>query len=78
MKRSLVRSLYTHTDGEISHTKLWSNIAYAVGTYKFIVSPNLDADIWLAYLGIVGGAAMASKFIQMKYGVSNDKQQGSE
>lgn len=66
----MIKELIQNEKGGISHTKFWSNLAYAVATFKFAITPDLEADIWLAYLGIVGGAAMASKFIQMKYGSS--------
>ena len=64
---SIFSEIISTTEGKVSHTKLWSNIAYLAGTIKFIMIPNPTADIWMAYLGIVGSAAMASKFISMKY-----------
>ena len=66
-----LKDIITNIEGKISQTKIWSNIAYAAGTYKFIILPEPSADVWLAYLGIVGGAALASKLISMKYGGNN-------
>ena len=63
--------LITNNEGVLSHSKIWANIAYAAGTVKFIMLPDPSSDIWMAYLGIVGGAAVASKLIQMKFGTSN-------
>ena len=59
--------------GQLSHSKLWANVAAGAATYKFIVLPDLDADIWIAYLGIVGGYSVAMKWIAAKHG-SPDRQ----
>jgi hypothetical protein len=66
-----LKELVTNNEGVLSHSKIWANIAYAAGTVKFIMLPDPSSDIWMAYLGIVGGAAVASKLIQMKFGTSN-------
>lgn len=45
-------------DGKLSHSKLWPNVANAVATGMFIhagVTHQLTFDIWLVYLGCVGG-----------------------
>ncbi|MBD3842618.1 MAG: hypothetical protein IE909_12180 [Campylobacterales bacterium] len=56
----------------LSHTKIWSNIAYLAGTYKFITT-DVNGDIWLIYLGVVGSAQVASKYLSLKYkGGNND------
>jgi len=67
---SSLKQLVLNEAGIVSHSKLWSNIAYLAGTIKFIMIPEPSSDIWFAYLGIVGSAAVASKLIQMKYGDS--------
>ena len=59
--------LITNIDGSLSHTKIWSNIAYGAGTYKFCMTPNISPDIWLIYLGVVGSAQVASKFLSLKF-----------
>lgn len=66
----MIKQLILNEAGVVSHSKLWSNIAYLAGTIKFVMLPDPSADIWFAYLGIVGSAAVASKLIQMKYGDS--------
>lgn len=59
--------LITEPDGvTISHTKVWSNIAYAAGTWKFIVA-DVNSDVWLIYLGVVGSAQVASKYLSLRY-----------
>lgn len=54
-----------------SHTKLWTHIAYATVTATFLymsVSGNPPGlDLWLVYLGIVGGHGLVSKFLSLKY-----------
>ena len=45
--------------GNVSHSKLWANIACAAGTVKFVMLPDPSAEIWAVYLGIVGGYAVA-------------------
>ena len=64
---SIFSDVISTADGKVCHSKLWCNIAYLAGTIKFIMIPNPTADIWMAYLGIVGSAAVASKYISMKY-----------
>ncbi len=59
--------------GQLSHTKLWTNIAYAAATVAFLrISMFSDApsspDIWLVYLGVVGASGVSSKFLSLKYG----------
>lgn len=62
-----LKDLITEPNGEtLSHTKVWSNIAYAAGTWKFITS-DVNADIWLIFLGVVGSAQVASKYLSLKY-----------
>ena len=57
--------------GLLSHTKLWTHVAYCAATVAFLrlvfsdTPPGLD--IWLTYLGIVGGHNIASKVISMKF-----------
>lgn len=55
----------------ISHTRFWSNVAYFVATITFIklnfTENNYIVELWLIYLGIIGGNASISKLISMKY-----------
>lgn len=62
-----ISDLFTDVDGSLSHTKIWSNIAYACGTYKFAITPDIAPDVWLIYLGVVGSAQVASKFLSLRY-----------
>lgn len=53
-----LRDLIAGNDGKLSHSKLWPNVASAVATGMFIyqgIAHTLTFDIWLAYLGCVGG-----------------------
>jgi hypothetical protein len=53
-----LRDLIAGNDGKLSHSKLWPNVASAVSTGMFIyqgITGRLTFDVWLAYLGCVGG-----------------------
>ena len=63
----MINDIITNMEGKVSHSKLWCNIAYFAATYKFIILPEPSADIWAVYLGVVGGAALLSKYISMKF-----------
>lgn len=68
-----MKELVTNNDGKLSHTKVWSNIAYGTATIVFIYqayNQTLTADIWLIYLGVVGAHSAVSKAITAKYGSS--------
>lgn len=57
--------------GQLSHTKLWANVAYASATVAFLYTVYADkasADVWLIYLGVVGASATVSKLLSLKYG----------
>lgn len=52
--------------GRLSHSKLWANVACASATGLFIyqgVQGTLTPEIWLVYLGVVGGYAAALRLI---------------
>lgn len=56
--------------GRFSHTRLWSNIGCAAATVLFVKtgwSGQLTADVWLIYLGSVGGFAAVSKALSLRY-----------
>ncbi|HFC6827627.1 TPA: hypothetical protein ACTCX0_002237, partial [Neisseria meningitidis] len=52
--------------GNVSHSKLWANVACAAGTFKFVMLPDPSAEIWAVYLGIVGGYAVARSLVSVK------------
>jgi hypothetical protein len=59
--------------GQMSHSKLWANVAYLTGTLAFawtVYKGTATADIWLIYLGVVGASATASKWLSMRYSVN--------
>ena len=56
--------------GNISHTKLWANVAYAVATTVILYQTFHGVVTWellLAYLGTVGASAAAHKLFALKY-----------
>ena len=59
--------------GQLSHTKLWTNIAYCAATVAFMRmawAGTLTSDMWLWYLGVVGAHNAISKLISMRYGAN--------
>ena len=63
--------------GNLSHTKIWTHVAYLSATLAFLCgtlfsNDTLPAEIWLIYLGVVGGHNVLSKLLSMKYGAKND------
>lgn len=61
--------------GELSHTKIWTHIAYLAATIAFVritvlTDVPLPAEIWFIYLGVVGGHNVLNKWISMKYGAT--------
>ncbi|MEX3688877.1 hypothetical protein AB3X91_30720 [Paraburkholderia sp. BR14263] len=53
-----LRDLISGHDGKLSHSKLWPNVASAISTGMFIyqgITGRLTFDVWLVYLGCVGG-----------------------
>lgn len=61
------KDLFQNSSGNLSHTKLWTNIAYLAATVKFIIQ-DAPPDIWLIYLGVVGAHGLLSKAVSIKYG----------
>lgn len=63
--------------GQISHTKLWANVAYASATGVLITADSSSAifpEVFFIYLGVVGASATASKFLSLKYGAAKSEQ----
>ena len=59
-----VGGLFTNpTTGDISHTKLWSNVAARVMTVKFAGMDAPELDLWWAYGAMVGGYALIRRGI---------------
>ena len=49
--------------GEISHTKLWANVAACVMTVKFARMDMPPLDLWWAFGTMVGGYALIRRGI---------------
>lgn len=49
--------------GQISHTKLWANIAAFLMSVKFYQTDNPPDWLWLYYGGLVGGYALIKRGI---------------
>lgn len=62
--------------GQTSNTKIFSIIAYSSVTYAVLnadFSGPTFPELVLVYLGVVGGATTASKFLSLKYGPPQEK-----
>ncbi len=63
---------------QLSHTKLWNNIANAVATYVVLDlnrEGRLTIEWMLLYLALVGAVAVASKWTSLRFGsAAADKQ----
>lgn len=62
--------------GTTSHTKLWSNIAFAAATIIVIGlawKGNLSTEMFGIYLAVVGVSTTASKYLSRKYSAPGDK-----
>lgn len=60
-----IKDLLIEND-KLSHTKLWSNIAYAVGSAVVIIQAykgSLSVDIFGVYMAVVGLHTIASKWV---------------
>ena len=51
------------TTGQLSHTKLWANIAGATMTYKFASVTDAPEWLWFAHGSMVGGYALIKRGI---------------
>ena len=61
-----LKPLVLDHNGNLSHTKVWSNIAYVVATYiviKLTINNTLTEDYFLWYLTIVAGHTAISKYL---------------
>lgn len=74
----------SHGSGKLSHTKFWANIAYLVATLAFIrlnfteERPAYLPELWLIYIALTSGNAMASKWISLKYKYSGKNEESQE
>lgn len=72
--KSLAKALAgNEATGAPSHTKIWASVACAAATWKFIHIPEPSVDIWMAYLGLVGGYALGRRWIAAKQVVETQK-----
>lgn len=74
--KNFVKDLFQNPkDGRISASKFWLNIAFAVASGIVVIlatNGTLNVDIFIAYLMIVSGNNLTSKWISLKYGGGGD------
>ena len=65
--------LCSDPNGKFSTSKFWTNIAYGVATYVIIKYANgTNWELLLVYMATVGGSEVAKKFLNMRYGGTNE------
>ena len=62
-KKWLAGLISNPATGEISHTKLWANVAACVMTVKFARMDMPPLDLWWAFGTMVGGYALIRRGI---------------
>lgn len=65
------KDLISTPQGKVSHTKFWGNVAYLTATGIMVVVTYRDKltwDLFAIYLTVVGGSAIASKLVALRYG----------
>src|SRR5512146_2319448 len=58
-----------------NNAKLWTNIVYAVATYKVWVTPldKISETVFWSWMGIVGGVELVKRVIAAKMGVTAEE-----
>lgn len=66
-----IRDLFiSQGSGRLSHTKLWTNIAYLVASAVVLLQAHrgtLQTEMMMVYLAIVGTHGAASKWLSLRY-----------
>lgn len=74
--KTLFKELFQdERSGKISSAKFWLNVAFCVSSFLVIymaVKDSLSVDIFVAYVLIVSGNNLTSKFLSMKYDKRNN------
>jgi hypothetical protein len=65
--------------GNLSHTKLWTHIAYFSATVAFLRPVIIDGvippvEFWFVYLGVVGGHNIWSRYLSIKSAAINKEE----
>lgn len=58
------RNLFVAPEGGLSVPKTFLLVSSCAATYKFIVADTNDPWIWLVFLGVVGGHAIAVEAVK--------------
>lgn len=70
--KKLLEIITNPQTNRLSHTRLWANVASLVATIQFIRLTTSDWQLWLVYLGSVGGYAVASRFLASRDNISQN------
>ncbi|WP_227503527.1 hypothetical protein [Moraxella bovoculi] len=75
MMNKLLDLITNPQTNRLSHTRLWANVASLVATVQFIRLNTDDWELWLVYLGSVGGYAVARRFLAARDGTKNQQEE---
>lgn len=70
-----MKKLVLTDSGKLSSTKVWANVGCAIASYIVLKLTNNDKMTWeifLAYLGTVGGFSQVSKWLSYRYGANTN------
>lgn len=63
--------MFKDIHGNISMSKVWTNIAFSIASYVIVVMAHKGSsefgEMFLYYLIIVSGSELGKKFLTMKY-----------
>lgn len=65
----LLNKVFNYENGNFSHTKFWSNIGYATGTFvifHLLYLQALTPEYFGVYLSICAAHATASKYLNLR------------
>lgn len=70
-----IKELVCNPEGNLSHGKVWSNIAFATATFVVVklamYNSQYIGEVFLWYLVVVSGSELGKKFMTMKLSKDN-------
>lgn len=50
----------------VLHSKLWANVIYTTGAFRFVMLPDPLTEIWAVYSDITSGYVVTHSFVNVK------------
>lgn len=74
----MLRDLFCDPNDRLSASKIWTHIAFGIGSYVVVKLANVDSpyitEVFLWYLVIVSGSELGKKFMTMKLSNKENKE----